>query len=106
MYYKQISEGFEDRRRFEIMQKVGLSRTQVKKSINSQILTVFFLPLGVACVHLAFAFPIIRRILSVMYLTNTRLYALCTVGCVLAFALIYAAIYLLTARSYYKIVKR
>ena len=75
IYYKQISEGFDDKKRFEIMQKVGLSGQDVKRSIRSQVLTVFFLPLVTAGIHTAFAFPIIRKILSMFMLTNTSVYS-------------------------------
>lgn len=106
IYYKQISEGFDDKKRFEIMQKVGLSGQDVKRSIRSQVLTVFFLPLVTAGIHTAFAFPIIRKILSMFMLTNTRLYITCTIVSFLAFALVYGAVYFMTARVYYKIVRK
>lgn len=104
IYYKQISEGYEDRERFAIMQKVGLSRREVHRSIKSQVLTVFYLPLVMAGIHIAFAFPLLRKVMALMNLTNTGLFLR---GCALTyviFAVIYAAIYALTARSYYKIV--
>ena len=104
IYYKQISEGYDDKERFEIMQKVGMSHAEVKKTIHSQVLTVFFLPLLVACIHIAFAFPFITRILAVFSLTNILLFTLCTLGTILLFALLYALVYALTARSYYRIV--
>lgn len=106
IYYKQVSEGYEDRLRFEIMQKVGLSREEAKGSIRSQVLTVFFLPLGVAGLHTAVAFPIVRRMLLAFGLSNTGLYALCTAVSFLAFAALYCAVYLRTARTYYRIVSR
>ena len=105
IYYKQISEGYEDKRRFEIMQKVGMSYAEVKKSINSQILTVFFLPLVTAGIHVAFAFPMINIIMSKLSLLNTKLFALCTLGCFVIFSVIYIVVYLLTAKVYYRIVK-
>ena len=105
IYYKQISEGYEDKRRFEIMQKVGMSYAEVKKSINSQILTVFFLPLVTAGIHVAFAFPMINIIMSKLGLLNTKLFALCTLGCFVIFSVIYIVVYLLTAKVYYRIVK-
>ena len=104
IYYKQISEGYDDKERFDIMQKVGMSHAEVKKTIHSQVLTVFFLPLLIACVHIAFAFRFITRMLAVFNLTNLALFALCTAGTILLFALLYALVYTLTARSYYKIV--
>lgn len=106
IYYKQISEGFEDRNRYQIMQKVGMSRREVKKTVNSQIRMVFFLPLGLSVLHLAAAFQLIRRLLSSFNLTNTNLIVACTIGTVLIFALIYAFVFKLTAREYYKIVTR
>ena len=106
IYYKQITEGYEDKERFEVMQKVGMSREEVKKSIRSQVLTVFFLPLGTAAIHIAVAFRFIAKLLGVFSLNNTALFAWCTVGTVLVFALFYALIYAITARVYYKIVSR
>jgi putative ABC transport system permease protein len=104
MYYKQISEGYDDKKRFEIMQKVGLSRDEVKSTIRSQVLTVFFLPLAAACIHIAAAFKMITKLLSVLNLTNVELFAWCTAGTILIFALVYGGVYALTARAYYKIV--
>lgn len=104
IYYKQISEGLDDRQRYEIMQKVGMSPKEVKSTINSQILKVFFLPLIVAVIHLAFAFKIIFQILSLLGMVNTVLYLICSAGTVLAFALIYMFIYYFTAKAYFKIV--
>lgn len=106
IYYKQVSEGYDDKERFQIMQKVGMSAKEVKRTIRSQVLTVFFLPLLTAGVHVLFAFPMISRILTLFQLMNTELYVCCTVGCFLIFALIYAFIYFFTARAYYKIVRR
>lgn len=106
IYYKQISEGYEDKERFEIMQKVGMTGAEVKQVIHSQILTVFFLPLITAGIHVVFAFPIISKILFLLNLYNTRLYIVCTAGCFAVFALMYALIYSLTAKVYYKIVSR
>ncbi|OUQ24800.1 cell division protein FtsX [Lachnoclostridium sp. An131] len=106
IYYKQISEGFEDRERFSIMRKVGLSRREVRAAIRSQVLTVFFLPLLVAGVHVAAAFPLMSRLLALLYLSNTRLYMACTAVSFLVFAAFYVIVYLLTARTYYRIVSR
>lgn len=104
MYYKQVSEGYDDKQRFEIMQKVGLSKEEVKKSIKSQVLMVFFLPLLMAIIHIAFAFKVITKLLAVLNLTNVTLFALCTVGTILVFAVFYGIVYSLTARVYYKLV--
>ena len=103
IYYKQISEGYDDRERYQIMMKVGMSRKEVKKSIRSQVLLVFFLPLIMAVIHLAFAFRIITKLLSVLNLTNVSLFFMCTVGTVAVFTIIYVCIYIITAREYYKI---
>ena len=105
IYYKQISEGYDDQKRFEIMQKVGLGKSEVKKAIHSQVLMVFFLPLGLAGLHLAFAFPIIREILMLMSLTNSKLFLLCTIGSFFVFGVCYIAVYLLTTKVYYRIVR-
>ncbi len=104
IYYKQIIEGYEDKERFEIMRKVGLGRSEIKSAVKSQILTMFSLPLAVAVVHLAFAFPMVKHILSLMSLTNVSLFFVCTAAVVCIFAVCYAAVYGLTAKAYYKIV--
>ena len=106
IYYKQISEGYEDQKRFEIMQKVGLSRREVRSSVRRQILMVFFLPLLMAMLHITMAFPMIRRLLLLFGMTNTKLFIGCTAGTALIFAVVYGLIYLMTARSYYHIVER
>lgn len=106
IYYKQISEGYEDQKRFEIMQKVGLSRREVRSSVRRQILMVFFLPLLMEMLHITMAFPMIRRMLLLFGMTNTKLFIGCTAGTVLIFAVVYGLIYLMTARSYYHIVER
>ena len=104
IYYKQVSEGYEDQRRFDIMRKVGLSRREARRSIRSQILTVFFLPLIVAAVHIAFDFRLMLQLLTMFQLHNVTLTTLCTLGTLAVFCVIYAAVYMLTARAYYKIV--
>jgi putative ABC transport system permease protein len=104
IYYKQISEGYDDAERYAIMQKVGLSHREVKRSIRSQILTMFFLPLVTAGIHIAFAFPIITRLLAALSLTNIQLFGICTLCCFVVFAAFYALIYILTAKVYYRIV--
>ncbi|MCD7825944.1 MAG: FtsX-like permease family protein [Clostridiaceae bacterium] len=105
IYYKQVSEGYEDRDRYQIMQKVGMSRAEIQKSITSQILLVFFLPLFVAAVHMAVAFPILTKFLLCFYLTDKKLFLLCTVTNLLVFSGVYVLIYRLTAKTYYKIVR-
>lgn len=104
IYYKQVSEGYEDQSRFEIMQKVGMTGREIRRSINSQVLTVFFLPLIMAGVHLGFAFPLIRKLLLIFSLTNFKLLILVTVCCYLIFALFYVLVYRATSRAYYSIV--
>lgn len=104
IYYKQISEGYEDQARFEIMQKVGMNKKEIKKSINSQILTVFFLPLITAGVHLAFAFPIINKLLTLLVFRNLYLLIFVTVCCFLVFALFYVLVYTVTSKAYYSVV--
>lgn len=106
IYYKQISEGYEDQNQFEIMQKVGLNHREVRSSIRRQILMVFFLPLLMAMLHISMAFPLIRRMLLLFGMTNTKLFIGCTAGTVLIFALVYGLIYIMTAKSYYHIVER
>lgn len=106
IYYKQISEGYNDKKQFEIMQKVGMSEHEVKKSIHSQVLTVFFLPLITAGIHTAFSFPIVKKILAMLQLTNVKLFVISNICVFLVFAIIYAVIYLTTAKVYYKIVKK
>lgn len=105
IYYKQISEGYEDRSRFEIMQKVGMTRREIKRSINSQLLTVFYLPLIGAGMHLLFAFPMIRQILQLMQLKNIGLFAITTAVSYLVFTVIYMVVYKITSNAYYNIVK-
>ena len=104
IYYKQVSEGYEDRRRFEIMQQVGLTRAEVRASIRSQVLMVFFLPIAVAAIHILFDFNMVVQLLELFSLRNVLLTALCTLDTVLVFFIVYGAVYLLTARTYYKIV--
>ena len=104
IYYKQVSEGFEDQARFDIMQKVGMTRDDIKGSINSQMLTVFLIPIIFACVHLAVVLPVVNKLLMLFGLFNMpRLLA--TAGiCTLLCGLFYAAVYKLTSNAYYKIV--
>lgn len=105
IYYKQISEGYEDKGRYEIMRKVGMSHKEVKASIRSQILKVFFLPLAAACIHLAAASPLIRRLLLMFGVNDLMLYVSCMLVTVVVFAVVYGIVYTMTARTYYKIVE-
>ncbi len=104
MYYKQISEGYDDRERYQIMQKVGMSKREVKQSIRSQVLMVFFLPLVAAVIHITVAFGVVTKLLAVLNLTNVPLFLICTVATVIVFAVFYGIVFSLTAREYYKIV--
>lgn len=104
MYYKQIIEGYEDQSRFEILQKVGMTKQEIRRSINSQVLTVFFAPLIMSGIHMGFAFPLISKLLMLFGLMNTRLLIMITLGCFFIFAAFYILVYLATSRAYYGIV--
>lgn len=104
IYYKQISEGYEDQNRFEIMQKVGMTKADIRKNINSQMLTVFFLPLVMAGVHLAFAFPFVSKILTMFSFDDMRLNVCVSVTCFVVFGIFYTIVYKITSGSYYAIV--
>jgi len=105
IYYKQVSEGYEDQGRFEIMRKVGLSQREVKSSIRSQVLTVFLLPIAAAAVHILFDFNLVARMLTMFGVRNLTTVVLCTAGTLGAFLLVYVLVYLRTAKTYYKIVR-
>jgi len=104
IFYKQISEGYEDKERFAIMEKVGMSNAEVRSSIRSQIIIVFFLPIITAVIHVIVAFPMIKRLLFCLNLTNTKLFAQCMVGIIIIFAIIYLFVFWLTSKTYYRIV--
>lgn len=104
IYYKQISEGYEDQSRFEIMQKVGMDKKEIKRSINSQVLTVFFLPLLMSAMHLIFAFPMIYKMLILFSITNLKFLILTTLCCFIIFSLFYILVYKITSKVYYSIV--
>ena len=104
MYYKQISEGYEDQDRFNILMKVGMTKKEVKQTINSQVLTVFFMPLIMAGIHLAFAFPMIQKILMLMSGVEAKVFVIVTIGCYLVFVLFYVLVYVVTSKSYYTII--
>lgn len=104
IYYKQISEGYDDRERYQIMQKVGMGKREVRRSIRSQVLLVFFLPLVAAVIHIAVAFNVIDKLLAMLGLVNTPLFLACTAATVLVFAVFYVMVFAVTAREYYKIV--
>lgn len=104
IYYKQISEGYDDRERYQIMQKVGMSKREVRRSIRSQVLTVFFLPLIAAFIHIAVAFKVITKLLATLNLVNVPLFAVCTVVTGAVFAVFYVIVFAVTAKEYYKIV--
>lgn len=104
MYYKQITEGYDDQGRFEILRKVGMSDLEIRRTINSQVLTVFFAPLIIAGCHILFAFHMIALMLSVFGIMDAGLLAMITLGVFLVFGLFYAAVYLFTSKAYYRIV--
>lgn len=104
MYYKQVSEGYEDVERFRILRKVGMSKREIKSAIGSQVLVTFFLPLISAGVHMLFAFPIVTQLLRMFDMTNTGLFALTTLGSYILFAVIYIIVYKVTSKSYNNIV--
>ena len=105
IYYKQISEGYDDRGRFQILLKVGMTAKETKATIRRQIVIVFFLPVITAVIHLTVAYPVIRKLLALLMLSNNKLFLLCTALTAIAFTLIYMIIYRLTARTYYRIVR-
>ena len=104
IYYKQITEGYEDQDRFQILMKVGMTPKEVRQTINSQVMTVFFLPLVVAGIHTAFAFPMIEKMVQLLAFTDRKFLILVTVCSYLVFALFYIIVYLVTSKQYYKIV--
>lgn len=106
VYYKQISEGYYDKDKFEIMQKVGMSEKEVKKTIRKQVMIVFFAPLLMAICHVAGAFNMVRLMLLIFSIDNTMLMIECTALTVISFAVIYGAVFILTAKEYYRIVRR
>ena len=104
IYYKQISEGYEDQRRYQILRQVGMTDREIQASIHTQILLVFFLPLGIAGLHTAAAYPMVSKLLELFQLTSPARYALCTAGTLMVFCAVYALVYGLTARVYRRIV--
>lgn len=105
IYYKQISEGYDDRENYQIMQKVGMDRKEVRRTIRSQILAVFFLPLLGMFLHVAFAFRVMTMLLEVMYVSDVSLFIVCTAGVTGVFAQFYVIVYVITSREYYRIVR-
>lgn len=105
IYYKQLCEGYEDQPRFAIMQKVGMTAPDIRRSVNSQLLTVFFLPLAGAALHMAFAFPMIRRVLLVFSLNNTALFVATALISLAVLSVVYTLVYRATSNAYYRIVK-
>lgn len=104
IYYKQIIEGYEDEARFEIMRKVGMTAQDIRNSINSQMLTVFFLPLAIAAIHTAFAFSIVQKLLAIFNLYNTTLSLMVTLVTIVIFGIFYGIVYKITSNAYYTIV--
>ena len=105
IYYKQLCEGYEDQPRFAIMQKVGMTAADIRRSVNSQLLTVFFLPLAGAALHMAFAFPMIRRMLLLFELHNTGLFVATVLISFAVLAAVYTLVYKATSNAYYRIVR-
>lgn len=105
IYYKQISEGYDDRKRFQIMQKVGMSKREVRQCIRSQVLTVFFLPLVTAVIHTVVAFPFVLKIMRMLNFSNETMFMAATGITIVVFAVVYVLVYAVTARSYYRIVE-
>lgn len=106
IYYKQVSEGLQDARRYAIMRQVGLTEKEIRSSIHSQVLTVFFLPLITAIIHTMFAFPMVKGCLAALEMTNTKLFLICVAICCGVFTLMYLVVYFLTSRVYYHIVNQ
>lgn len=104
MYYKQITEGYEDKMRYQILQKVGMTKVEIRSTINSQVLTMFFLPLLTAGVHTIFAFGLISKLLMLFGAMDVWFLALVALGCFLVYAVVYVLVYTLTSKIYYKIV--
>ena len=104
IFYKQVSEGYEDKERYRIMEQVGMSNVEVKSAIETQIRMVFFLPIVVAVLHVVAAFPLIRRVLSLLIMDSGQLFVWCLVTTVLAFAVIYYVVFRITSKIYYRIV--
>ena len=105
MYYKQISEGYEDKGKFGIMRKVGLTDRQIKQSIRSQVLMIFFAPLAVATLHTVVAYPFIEKILKLFLATNNNVFLIALAVTIAVFAVFYLIVYLITSRIYYRIIK-
>lgn len=105
IYYKQVSEGYEDKQRFEILKKVGMSDKEVKRTIKNQIVLVFFLPVIVSAIHVAVSFRIIKIILSMLSMGESPMYLLCTIVTMVVFCIMYTIVYGITAKAYYRIVK-
>ena len=105
MYYKQISEGYEDKGKFGIMRKVGLTDKQIKQSIRSQVLLIFFAPLAVATLHTVVAYPFIEKILKLFLATNNNVFLIALAVTIAVFAVFYLIVYLITSRIYYRIIK-
>lgn len=106
IYYKQIVEGYEDKKRYEIIRKIGLTKKEMKKSINSQLLTIFFLPIIVSGMHLAFSFPVIDNLLALFKLKGSYAFIYSTIGSFIIFSILYSLVYFLTSKVYYNIVKK
>jgi putative ABC transport system permease protein len=105
MYYKQIAEGYQDKERFKIMEQIGMEESQIRSLIRFQVLSLFFLPLILAAMHIAFNFNIVSRLLLVFGLTNTSLFIWVTLACLGIFSILYFFLYSWTAKVYYQIIR-
>lgn len=105
IFYKQITEGYDDRERYQILEKVGMSNREVKDTIKSQIRIVFVLPIFAAAIHVTAAFPMVYRLLQMLNLNNEKLFAGCLAVTIIVFAVIYYLVFKVTSRAYYRIVK-
>ncbi|WP_317335845.1 ABC transporter permease [Streptococcus orisratti] len=106
VYYKQLSEGSQDKRSYKILQEVGMSLKAVKKTINSQIVMVFFMPLAISIVHFAFALPILKKLLLLFGVQGDKMLYTISGLTILGILVIYFIIYKVTSRTYYKLVER
>lgn len=105
IFYKQITEGYDDRERYQILEKVGMSNREVKDTIKSQIRIVFVLPIFAAAIHVTAAFPMVYRLLQMLNLNNEKLFAGCLAVTIIVFAIIYYIVFKVTSRAYYRIVR-
>ena len=106
IYFKQIAEGYEDESRFAVMKKIGMTNREIQKNVNSQMKTVFILPLAFAILHLCFAAPIIMRMLTMFSVENTSLILITMAVIVTIFRVFYITVYKITSNVYFEIVSK